>query len=110
MSDQNHAPTARAKPTAAGIEEADREIKLGEFQDVVTLTLSEAHLVIDAVITKRRKERKDRNETEVLLQTLDYLDTFARYKHKENVEAAENLVKELPNLTLFERAQIGMST
>ena len=84
-------------------------LKLGEFNDVDTLTLSEASLVINALMTKRRKDRKDRNETDVLNKTLDYLDAFARFKQKENVEAVERLLSARKELTKFERAQIGMS-
>ena len=83
-------------------------LKLGEFNDVDTLTLSEASLVINALMTKRRKDRKDRNETDVLNKTLDYLDAFARFKQKENVEAVERLLSARKELTKFERAQIGM--
>ncbi|KHE85834.1 hypothetical protein GE21DRAFT_1348193 [Neurospora crassa] len=107
MSDQHHAPTSRSKPPPPGEEEASAVLKLGEFQDVDTLTLSEASLVINALMTKRRKDRKDRNETDVLNKTLDYLDAFARFKQKENVEAVERLLSARKELTKFERAQIG---
>ena len=107
MSDQAHAPTARAKPPPPGEEEAGEVLRLGEFDDVDTLTLSEASLVINALMAKRRKDRKDRNETEVLTKTLDYLDAFARFKQKENVEAVERLLSRHKELSKFERAQIG---
>ncbi|KAK0737705.1 HRDC-like protein [Apiosordaria backusii] len=107
MSDQKHAPTSRSKPPPAGEEEAGAVLKLGEFQDVDTLTLSEASLVINALMAKRRKDRKDRNETDALNQTLDYLDAFARFKAKENVEAVERLLSTHKELSKFERAQIG---
>ncbi|KAK4648752.1 hypothetical protein QC762_114130 [Podospora pseudocomata] len=107
MSDQKHAPTSRAKPPPAGEEEAGAVLKLGEFQDVDTLTLSEASLVINALMAKRKKDRKDRNETDALNQTLDYLDAFARFKAKENVEAVERLLSTHKELSKFERAQIG---
>jgi DNA-directed RNA polymerase II subunit RPB4 len=59
-----HARTSRPKPPAPIEEEASTTLRLGEFHDVDTLTLSEASLVINALMTKRRKDRKDRNETE----------------------------------------------
>jgi DNA-directed RNA polymerase II subunit RPB4 len=105
----HHAPTSRPKPPPPGEEEASSVLKLGEFQDVDTLTLSEASLVINALLAKRKKDRKDRNETEILNKTLDYLDAFARIKGKENVEAAERLLSARKELTKFERAQIGRS-
>lgn len=107
MSDQAHAPTSRAKPPPPGEEEASAMLRLGEFDDVDTLTLSEASLVINALMAKRRKDRKDRNETDVLNKTLEYLDAFARFKQKENVEAVERLLSAHKELTKFERAQIG---
>jgi len=102
-----HAPTSRPKPPPPGEEEATAVLKLGEFQDVDTLTLSEASLVINALMAKRHKDRKDRNETEVLTKTLEYLDCFARFKQKENVEAVERLLSSRKELSKFERAQIG---
>lgn len=56
--------TSRAKAIAAGNEEASTTINLGEFQEVDTLTLSEAALVINALVSKRRNDRKNINETE----------------------------------------------
>lgn len=103
----HHAPTSRPKPPPPIEEEAGTVLRLGEFQDVDTLTLSEASLVINALLAKRKKDRKDRNETEILNKTLDYLDAFARIKGKENVEAAERLLSARKELTKFERAQIG---
>jgi DNA-directed RNA polymerase II subunit RPB4 len=105
---ERHPPTSRSKPPPPGEEEAGAVLKLGEFEDVDTLTLSEASLVINALMAKRRKDRKDRNETDVLNKTLDYLDAFARFKQKENVEAVERLLSaHAKQLTKFERAQIG---
>ncbi|RYO77092.1 hypothetical protein DL766_004212 [Monosporascus sp. MC13-8B] len=101
-----HAPTSRPKPRPAGNEEAGDTINLGEFQDVETLTLSEAALVINALVTKRRNERK-MNETEMLTKTVDYLDAFSRFKKKENVEAVERLLSAHKEFHKFERAQLG---
>jgi DNA-directed RNA polymerase II subunit RPB4 len=59
-----HAPTSRPKPPPPIEEEAGATLKLGEFQDADTLTLSEANLVIEALLAKRDADRKDRNVTE----------------------------------------------
>lgn len=59
--------TSRPKPAAAGNEEAGSTLQLGEFQDVDTLTLSEASLVINALVAKRRADRRNVNETEWVL-------------------------------------------
>lgn len=61
---QQHRATSRPKPPAAGKEEAGQALKLGEFEGVETLSLSEASLVINALVAKRRNDRKNVNETE----------------------------------------------
>jgi DNA-directed RNA polymerase II subunit RPB4 len=45
----------------------------------------------------------------MLSKTRDYLDHFARFKRKENVEAVERLLSAHKELAKFERAQLGMS-
>jgi len=45
----------------------------------------------------------------MLVKTTDYLDHFARFKQKENVEAVERLLSAQTNLAKFERAQLGKS-
>ncbi|KAJ6783909.1 hypothetical protein PWT90_03776 [Aphanocladium album] len=91
---------SRPKPVPAGNEEASATLNLGEFQNVDTLTLSEASLVLNALVAKRRNDRKNVNET-------DYLDHFARFTQKENVEAVERLLSAHKDLAKFERAQLG---
>ncbi|XXG99056.1 Pumilio y domain member 6 [Hypoxylon texense] len=103
----HHPPTSRQKAQPAGNEEATNVLKLGEFDDVDTLTLSEAALVINALVAKRRNERKNVNESEMLTKTIDYLDTFARFKEKESVEAVERLLSSHKEFAKFERAQLG---
>ncbi|CAL3966214.1 hypothetical protein PZA11_002935 [Diplocarpon coronariae] len=101
------AATSRSREPPQGDEEASSELKLGEFQDVDALTHSEAALVINALVMKRRMDKKNVNETELLMKTTDYLDHFARFKRKENVEAVERLLSAHKELAKFERAQLG---
>ncbi|PBP26220.1 RNA polymerase Rpb4 family protein [Diplocarpon rosae] len=101
------AATSRSREPPQGDEEASSELKLGEFQDVDALTHSEAALVINALVMKRRVDKKNVNETELLMKTTDYLDHFARFKRKENVEAVERLLSAHKELAKFERAQLG---
>ncbi|KAF5023574.1 hypothetical protein F66182_4332 [Fusarium sp. NRRL 66182] len=103
-----HPRTSRPKPAAPGNEEASTVLNLGEFQDVDTLTLSEAALVLNALHAKRKNDRRNINNTEMLNSTLTYLDNFARFTQKENVEAVERLLSAHKNLAKFERAQLGM--
>lgn len=45
----------------------------------------------------------------MLNTTLNYLDHFARFTQKENVEAVERLLSTHKDLEKFERAQLGKS-
>jgi DNA-directed RNA polymerase II subunit RPB4 len=65
----NH-QTSRPKIPPAGEEEAGTVLKLGEFEGVETLSLSEASLVINALVAKRRNDRKNVNETESVYRVL----------------------------------------
>ncbi|MCJ1458467.1 RNA polymerase B [Mycoblastus sanguinarius] len=100
------APTSRTREKITGDEEATADLKLGEFQNVPTLTLSEARLLINAVMDHRKQLRKV-EETETLIKTQDYLDVFARFKQKENIEAVERMLTSHTELELFERSQLG---
>ena len=52
------AQTSRSREKPTGDEEATTDLKLGEFQNVPTLTLSEARLLINAVMDHRKQQRK----------------------------------------------------
>ena len=69
MPSQAPPPTSRPKPPPPGDEEAGQVLKLGEFEGVDTLSLSEASLVINALVAKRRNDRKNINETEYVLRS-----------------------------------------
>lgn len=60
----HHPRTSRPKPPTPGNEEATAVLNLGEFQDVDTLTLSEAALVLNALHAKRKNDRRNVNNTE----------------------------------------------
>ncbi|KAK6330327.1 RNA polymerase B [Orbilia blumenaviensis] len=99
---------ARTKEQIHGDEEAGTELKLGEFQNVTSLTHSEARLLIQAVLSHRAKgPNADIGETEVLIKTKDYLEQFARFKKKENVSAVERLLQMEGGLASFEKSQLG---
>lgn len=42
-----------------------------------------------------------------LMKTQDYLEVFARFKQKANIEAVERILANHPELELFERSQLG---
>ncbi|KAI9885522.1 MAG: hypothetical protein M1823_002661 [Watsoniomyces obsoletus] len=100
------APQARVREQPMGEEEATTELKLGAFQHVPALSLSEALLVM-RVVADSHKARGDFRETEIFAKTNDYLDHFARFKRKENIEAVERILLAHPQLESFERAQLG---
>lgn len=54
--------TARTREVPLGEEEATSDLKLGEFQDVPSMTLSEARAVIVAVVEHRAKSNKGKIE------------------------------------------------
>ncbi|KAI9759171.1 MAG: RNA polymerase B [Chaenotheca gracillima] len=103
-----HQQTSRTREKPQGDEEASTELRLGEFQNVHALTLSEARLVINVVMENRRqKQQRDLQDTELLIKTQDYLDIFARFKEKESIEAVERLLAAHEDLEPFERSQLG---
>jgi DNA-directed RNA polymerase II subunit RPB4 len=57
-------PTSRPRDTHIGDPSASSELRLGEFQDVPTFSLSEAQLVINSVLEQRRKLGIPFQETE----------------------------------------------
>jgi len=74
------APTSRKREPIQGDEEAGAELKLGEFQDVDALTHSEAALVINALVAKRKMDRKNVNDTEyVALITPHYTEVIGSW-------------------------------
>jgi DNA-directed RNA polymerase II subunit RPB4 len=70
----SHAATSRKREPIQGDEEAGTELKLGEFQDVDALTHSEAALVINALVAKRKMDHKNVNDTEYGLFSSIFLD------------------------------------
>ncbi|EDN02380.1 polymerase II polypeptide D [Histoplasma capsulatum] len=100
-------PTHRKRELPQNELEATSQLKLGEFQNVPTLSLSEARLVINKVLDLRRKGDHKFEEREALVKTQDYLELFARFKEKENIEAVERLLSAHTELEFFERSQLG---
>jgi len=60
----SHAPTHRPREKLGGDEEVGTELKLGDFATEQTLSLSEAKLVIDTVMKRRRDTGSKLQETE----------------------------------------------
>ncbi|CAD6574694.1 MAG: RNA polymerase B [Alectoria sarmentosa] len=100
------APTSRAREQVGGDEEATSDLKLGEFQNVHSMSLSEARALIIAILAHRATTKKV-EETETLIKTQDYLDVFARFKNTENITAVERVLGAHPQLEPFEKSQLG---
>lgn len=49
----------------------------------------------------------DSTRRRTLIKTQDYLDVFARFKQKENIEAVERMLATHDELEYFERSQLG---
>jgi DNA-directed RNA polymerase II subunit RPB4 len=101
---------SRPKRAPTGDEEATAILRLGEFQQVPALNLSEARTIINAVTTRRRNIKQKVSESETLLKTQEYLELFARFKQQEHVTAVEQLLTTRTELERFERSQLGEFT
>jgi len=99
--------TSRPKRPPTGDEEATAILRLGEFQGVPALNLSEARTIINAVVTRRRNIKQKVSESETLMKTQEYLELFARFKQQEHVTAVEQLLTTRTELERFERSQLG---
>lgn len=121
----------KATPPSEQVIEAGKTLQLGSSQNLDTLTVSEASLIINAVLVKRGQTpgslrhnpfvssrslfKKNVYETNhvwlvlarILHNTLNYCDAFARYRTRESIEAVERLLSAYAELAKFERAQLG---
>ncbi|TVY88050.1 DNA-directed RNA polymerase II subunit [Lachnellula willkommii] len=60
------------------------------------------------ILATKEEPALTRPQTRRILQkTTDYLEHFARFRRKENVEAVERLLTAHKELAKFERAQLG---
>ena len=99
---------SRPRRPATGDEEASATLKLGEFQSVPSLNLSEARTIINAVTARRRMVKPGKsNDSETLTKVQEYLEMFARYKEQEHVQALEQPPDGRGELDKFERSQLG---
>ncbi|KAF2465059.1 uncharacterized protein BDR25DRAFT_295870 [Lindgomyces ingoldianus] len=106
---------SRPKAVIQQEEELGAEPKLGDFENVHALSVSEARAVIAAVHTKRKKEPgtnplgADRvhNDSQTITAFMEYLETFSRYKQNENLHALSGLLDSQPELNSVEKAMLG---
>ena len=77
-------PTSRTRERPAGDEEAGQELVLGEFSSVPSLSLSEARLLINAVMDHRRKTRGGKVEETESVSPRRRQDRFSSLGHLAN--------------------------
>lgn len=107
---------SRPKPPVEQEEEMGAEIKLGDFEGVHALSVSEARFIVDAVHQGRKKKDpesnplRDRvhNDNPTITHFLDYFDNFARYKEEDSLHAINAMFDTHPELTIVEKALLGM--
>ncbi|KAF2019893.1 hypothetical protein BU24DRAFT_459516 [Aaosphaeria arxii CBS 175.79] len=107
---------SRPKPVLQQEEELGAEPKLGDFEDVHALSVSQARAVITAVHTARKKKDASHNplggdrihnDSQTIQQFTEYLEQFSRYKQAENLHALDGLLDSNPELTSVEKAMLG---
>ncbi|ORY14558.1 HRDC-like protein [Clohesyomyces aquaticus] len=113
---------SRPKAVIQQEEELGAEPKLGDFEDVHALSVSEARAVITAVHSARKKKDPgsnplgaDRvhNDSQYVIAHptitafMEYLETFSRYKQNENLHALSGLLDSQSELTSVEKAMLG---
>lgn len=100
----------RAKPQ--GDEEATNTIKLGDFADDQTLSVSEARALLNRLIEHRKGDPSapPPPNTDVFIKTRKYMNTASRHKSEAAVEQVAIISQRLTDvgaITQFERAQLS---
>lgn len=108
----HHAAPSRDKPVATSDLEAGRELRLGDYSEDPTLSLSEARIILNRTFEIRRSRSKNPEDalkkTETLAKTENYLELFAVFKEMsdaQNVEITLNTYAD--RLGRFERSQMA---
>ena len=108
---------SRRRPPPTGDEETTAILRLGEFEQVPCLSVSEANVILQKVIDKRSKPDDQGNKpspmpnSDVFIKTRDYLEMFARFRGEQGAAQVETVSQKLVKdglITPFERAQLGM--
>merc|ERR1711939_279623 len=73
-----HAAPSRVPPTATSDLEAGAVLKLGEFQNEVTLNLSEARIILQKTLATRAARGGGFEETETTAKTRENLERFEK--------------------------------
>lgn len=109
---------SRPKPPQQQEEELGAEPRLGDFEGDNPLSISEARAVVTAVHSARK--RKDaasnplggdraHNDSQTITQFVEYLETFSKYKHTDNLHALAGLMVSHNEISGVEKAMLGRS-
>lgn len=102
-----HAAPSKEQPTASTDLETGRELKLGEFKDDATLSLSEARIVLLKTLDHRTAQGAQYEEPENSAKAREYLEIFAVFKDLAMAEQVEGLINRLgTGLENFEKSQL----
>ncbi|KAF2874674.1 HRDC-like protein [Massariosphaeria phaeospora] len=110
---------SRPKPKIQLEEELGPENKLGDFEDVQPLSVSEARAVISAIHEKRKQTGppgnplgRDRahNDSQTVTQFVEYLENFSKFKVIDNLNVLFGLLDSHTDLSPVEKALLGSLT
>ncbi|BFZ61692.1 hypothetical protein YB2330_002766 [Saitoella coloradoensis] len=98
----SHRPTRQIR---RGQEEEDAAtLKLGAFNNVTALTVSEAKVILEQL----QKDKKDATLNEIQQKTQDYVSLFSRFRTSEIVQAVDRVVRHPGNpYEPYEAAQLA---
>lgn len=105
---------SRPKPPVQQEEMLGHENKMGDFEEVTALSVSEARAVVHAVHQARlRKDNplganRIHNDSQTINQFTEYLETFARFKSPDNLVAVSGVLEATNVLSTVEKAMLGM--
>ena len=104
---------SRRRVKQSGDEEATQTIRLGDFTDDQTLSVSEARALLNTLIDRRKDDPSvpPPPQTDVFVRTRKYMNQASRHKSQAAAEQVANISSKLSEaglITGFERAQLSM--
>lgn len=105
---------SRRRQKPSGDEEATQTIRLGDFADDQTLSVSEARALLNTLIERRKDDPSipPPPNTDVFVKTRKYMNQASRHKSQAaatQVAAISGRLLDGGVITMFERAQLSMS-
>jgi len=103
---------SRPRTEPAGGEEAFANVNLGEFNNDVTLSVSEANMLLTTLLEARKNDNSlpPMPSTDAFIKTREYLQVTSRIRDRAAVSQAETVSSDLVRsgmISNYERAQLG---